>query len=149
MNIQEVIEFIRTTSSETRVYVGCDSSVRNCRGAQRVTYATVVVVHIDGSRGCRVFGQVETVKEYGSLKQRLFNEALRAGEMAFQILPHVGDRELEVHLDINCDTNCASHIAVKEAAGYIMGLLGFQPRFKPDAPVATGCADRFAGLAVA
>ena len=147
MDIQEALEFIRTTSSETRVYVGCDSTVRNCRGVQKVTYATVVVVHIDGSRGCRVFGHVETVREYGPLKQRLFNEALRAGETAFQILPHVGGRKLEVHLDINRDASCASHIAVKEAAAYIMGLLGFQPKFKPDAPVATGCADRFASVA--
>jgi len=146
IDIASVLKEIRGSSPETRVYVGCDSILRTAGKGFRATYATVVVIHIDGCRGCQVYGEIVTQLFYGSLKERMFNEAMLAANMAMEVKPHMGGRVLEVHLDINTDPNHGSHVAIKEAAGYVRGLVGIEPKFKPNAPIASGCADRFGWL---
>lgn len=149
MDMAEVTRFIRQTSQETRIYVGCDSVLRSGRGRFSATFATVVVVHLDGCRGCKVFGRLDVQHDSGAMKPRLLQEAWKAGELAAELLPHLGDREMEVHLDIHTDPNEGSHVAIKEAAGYIRGLTGLVAHFKPDACIASTCADRYARLAMA
>jgi predicted RNase H-related nuclease YkuK (DUF458 family) len=141
-----VLSEIGRSSVETKVYVGCDSILRKAGKGFKATYATVVVIHKDGCRGCQVYGEIVTQPFYGSLRERMFNEAMLAANMAIQIKPHMGGRVLEVHLDINTDPSHGSHVAIKEAAGYVRGLVGIEPKFKPDAPIASGCADRFGWL---
>lgn len=141
-----VLREISGSSRETRVYVGCDSILRRAGKGFVATYATVVVIHKDGCRGCQVFGEIVTERFFGSLKERMFMEAMLAANMAVQVKPHMGDRVLEVHLDINTDPDHASNVAIKEAAGYVRGLVGIEPKFKPNAPIASGCADRFGWL---
>jgi predicted RNase H-related nuclease YkuK (DUF458 family) len=146
IDIASVLKEIRESSQETRVYVGCDSILRTAGKGFKATYATVVVIHKDGCRGCQVYGEIVIQPFYGSLKERMFNEAMLAANMAMEVKPHMGGRVLEVHLDINTDPNYGSHVAIKEAAGYVRGLVGIEPKFKPDAPIASGCADRFGWL---
>jgi predicted RNase H-related nuclease YkuK (DUF458 family) len=149
MELAEVARFIGQTSQETRVYVGCDSVVRSRRGRFWATYATVVVVHRDGCRGCKVFGRLDVQPDSGAMKPRLLQEAWKAGEVAAELLPHLDDRQLEVHLDIHTNPEGGSHVAIKEAAGYIRGLTGLVAHFKPNACIASACADRYARLALA
>jgi predicted RNase H-related nuclease YkuK (DUF458 family) len=149
MDMAEVARFIGQTSQETRVYVGCDSVLRSRGGRTSATYATVVVVHLDGCRGCKVFGRLDVQPDSGTMKARLLQEAWKAGEGAAELLPHLGDREMEDHLDIHTDPTAGSHIAIKEAAGYIRGLKGLVAHFKPNACIASACADRYARLAMA
>jgi len=146
MDIASVLEEIGDSSLETKVYVGCDSILRRADKGFKATYATVVVIHKDGCRGCQVYGEIVTQPFYGSLKERMFNEAMLAADLAIKIKPHMGGRVLEVHLDINTNPDHASNVAIKEAAGYVRGLVGIEPKFKPNAPVASGCADRFGWL---
>ena len=146
IDMASVLREIGGSSRETRVYVGCDSILRRAGKGFKATYATVVVIHIDGCRGCQVYGEIVTQPFFGSIKERMFNEAMLAADMAIKIKPHMGGRVLEVHLDINTDPDHASNVAIKEAAGYVRGLVGIEPKFKPNAPIASGCADRFGWL---
>ncbi len=146
IDMASVLKEIGGSSRETRVYVGCDSILRRAGKGFKATYATVVVIHIDGCRGCQVYGEIVTQPFFGSIKERMFNEAMLAADMAIKIKPHMGGRVLEVHLDINTDPDHASNVAIKEAAGYVRGLVGIEPKFKPNAPIASGCADRFGWL---
>jgi len=146
IDMASVLREIGGSSRETKVYVGCDSILRRAGKGFKATYATVVVIHKDGCRGCQVYGEIVTEPFYGSLKERMFAEAMLAANMAIQIKPHMDGRVLEVHLDINTDPEHGSHVAIKEAAGYVRGLVGIEPKFKPNAPIASGCADRFGWL---
>ena len=146
IDITSVLREIGGSSRETRVYVGCDSILRRAGKGFKATYSTVVVIHKDACRGCQVYGEIVTQSFYGSLKERMFNEAMLAADMAMKIKPHMGSRVLEVHMDINTNPEHASNVAIKEAAGYVRGLVGIEPKFKPNAPIASGCADRFGWL---
>ncbi|MGB9873456.1 MAG: ribonuclease H-like YkuK family protein, partial [Hydrogenobacter sp.] len=66
-DVEEVKEFIKNTSENTAIYVGCDS--RQVR--EKTVFVTVVVVHIDGCRGAKIFWRVEKVNRIRSLRQRL------------------------------------------------------------------------------
>lgn len=131
----------------TRFYFGCDSRrYQNKKNEWWISFATVIVVHIGGNRGCRVYGLVEKERDYsGSMRMRLVREAHKAAEMAMRfeedLILH--DIEFEIHLDINSDSNEKSNVAMKEAAGYILGMLGIRPLFKPDAWAASHGADAF------
>ena len=73
IDIASVLREIGGSSPETKVYVGCDSMLRKAGKGYKATYATVVVIHKDGCRGCQVYGEIVTQPFYGSLKERMFN----------------------------------------------------------------------------
>ena len=71
MDLDEVREFIRNTSDSTCIYIGADSE-RYC-GKDNLWYADytlAVVIHYEGSRGCKVFGSVCTERDYDQRKDR-------------------------------------------------------------------------------
>lgn len=141
--IEQIQQAIRESSLTTRVYVGCDSKISN--KGRRAKYATVVVLHIDGKHGGKLFSIVEDEPLYGtpkSPKLRLMMEAQKALNIACQIADVVGDRQFEVHLDFNTSDQHKSHSAVKEASAYVLGTLGFRPKFKPQAFAASTAADK-------
>lgn len=143
--IQEVIEAIKASSPESRVYVGCDSK-RLKDG--KVKYATVVILHINGKHGGKLFSFLDIEQQYGKATNptlRLLGEATRAVDIARQIAEVVGDRQFELHLDLNTDPKYKSHDAVKQALGYVLGVLGFEAKLKPAAFAASSAADRLAG----
>lgn len=131
----------------TKVYFGCDSRrYRTKKGHWWISFATVVVIHLEGSKGCRVFGLVEKEQDYsGSMKFRLLKEVHKAVEMVLRFEEDLilNDLEYEIHLDINSDEKCKSNIAMKEAAGYVLGTVGIRPLFKPEAFAASCTADCF------
>ncbi len=135
-SIEEVREFIKRTSKETAVYVGCDS--RQFR--DRTIFVTVVVVHINSSHGAKIFWQVEKVRRIDSVRQRLLEEVSRAVYTALMIADVVEERPFEVHLDINPDPEHRSSVIVKEAVGYVLAQ-GLKPVLKPDAIAASAVAD--------
>ena len=134
-------EAIRTSSKESSVYIGCDSIRFRKNGQWYARYCTVVVLHKDSKHGCQLFHQTQNLPDYGNLKQRLMNEVNFAVSVALELLDFVGDRRMEIHLDINKNPKYKSNVAVKEALGYIRGTLGFEPIFKPDSWCATTAAD--------
>jgi len=138
-DLQEVREFIKNSSPESAVYVGCDS--RQVRDS--TIFVTVVVVHINSNHGAKIFWRIERVKRINSIRQRLLEEVDRAVYTALMIADVVGERPFEVHLDINPNPDHRSSVILKEAVGYVLAQ-GLKPVLKPDAIAATSVADFFA-----
>jgi len=138
-DIEVVKNEILTAEPNTKFYIGCDSR----KGKTWASYATVFIVHIGGNRGCRVYGRVERERDFGNLRMRLLNEAYKATGMVMELQEYLVDKDFSVHLDINSNPNEKSHIAMKEAAGYVLGMTGIKPIFKPEAMAASCCADLF------
>ena len=79
--------------------------------------------------------------DYGNLKQRLLTEVQLAVQTALDIMDTIGDRHLEIHIDINPNPMHKSNIAVKEALGWVRGSLGIDAKIKPNSWAATHAAD--------
>ncbi len=139
-SIDEVREFIRNSSQDSAIYVGCDS--RQLKG--KTVFVTVVVVHINSSHGAKIFWRVEKVRRITSIRQRLLEEVNRAVYIAIMLADVVGERPFEVHLDINPNPDHRSSMIVKEAVGYVLAQ-GLKPVLKPDAIAASAVADFITG----
>lgn len=139
--LEDAKQAIITSSPDSSVYVGTDSIRYKKDGVWMARYSTVVVVHMDSSKGCKLFFNSESMPDYGNLKQRLLNEVMFAISTCMEIVDILGGRHLEIHLDLNPSPNHKSNVAVKEALGYVRGQLGFNPMIKPNAWAATHAAD--------
>ena len=150
LDLDEVRDYIENTSDTTRIYIGSDSERHRRGGVWFADYATVVVVHIDGKRGAKVFGEIVTERDYDQRKDkprmRLMNEVMRAAQLYLDLADAIGDRQCEVHIDINPDIKHGSSCVISEAVGYIKGMTGVTPRVKPEAWAASICADKFPEL---
>lgn len=147
LDLNHVKEFITAQSESTKFYIGCDSEIKKKNGKWYADYVSVVVIHKDGNKGCKVFGKVETEEIYqvGKNKQnlRLMTEVYKASELYLELAEQIGDRYLEIHLDINPDERYDSSVVLSQAVGYIKGLCGLDPKVKPEAFAASYAADRF------
>jgi predicted RNase H-related nuclease YkuK (DUF458 family) len=133
---------IAESSPTSGVYIGCDSIRRKRHGKFFATYATVIVLHKDSRHGGRLFSYIERVPDYGSMKQRLLNEAGYAIGAGYEIADLIGERPFEIHLDLNPNPNHKSHCAVGEATGYVLGAFNKEPVLKPNGFAATYAADK-------
>jgi predicted RNase H-related nuclease YkuK (DUF458 family) len=139
--IEEAKKAILGSSQSSSIYIGCDS-IRFRKNKQwYAKYSTVVIVHMDSKKGCRLFHESIDMPDYGNLKQRLLTEVQMAVTTATEIIDVIGDRHLEIHLDINSDPKHKSSVAVKEALGWVKGSLGLDAKIKPSAFAATHAAD--------
>lgn len=146
-DLEKVKEFIRNTSPTTSIYIGADSERYRGRDEQwYADYTVAIVVHVDSSRGCKVFGKVDSERDYDNRHDRpatrLMNEVYRAAQMYLDLIDAIGDRHCEVHLDINPDEMHGSSCVIQQATGYIRGMCGFTPKVKPEAFSASYAADR-------
>jgi len=146
LNLEEVREFIANTSLATKIYIGSDSARHRKRDVWFAEYCTVVVVHYDGKHGCKIFGELETERDYDQKKDkprmRLMNEVMRTAQMFLDLEEAIGDRKVEIHLDINPNEKHGSHCVISEAVGYIKGMCNVIPFVKPKAFAASIAADR-------
>ena len=153
MNMDEVKAYIETCSPTSKIYIGSDSERFKLKGKWYADYATVVVVHIDGKHGCRIFGDITRELDYDRKVSRpalrLMNEAYKAQELYMQLQEVIGQRFCELHLDINPDERYGSSCVVTQAIGYIIGTCNIEPKVKPFAFAASIAADRYKGLAAA
>jgi predicted RNase H-related nuclease YkuK (DUF458 family) len=147
INLNEVKEFIENSSSSSKIYLGCDSSCFRKGDKWWADYVTVIVVHHDGNKGCKIFGELKTEPDYTHDKtkpmMRLMNEAYKVVELYENIKESIGDRYREIHLDINTDESHNSHLVLAQAAGYVRGVCGIEPKLKPEAFASSAVADRF------
>lgn len=144
--IEEIQEAIKNSSKTTKVYVGCDSKVTH-KGT-RAKFATVVILHLEGCHGGKLYSIIEEENVYGDLrnpKMRLLTEAHKAIEVASKVLDVIEDRPFQLHLDFNLNEQHKSFAAVKEATAYVLGVLGCKPLFKPNAFAASTAADKLVG----
>lgn len=150
LDLNEVREHIKSTSKLTKIYIGADSERHRRGGIWFADYAAVVVVHIDGNRGAKVFGEITTERDYDQRRDkprmRLMKEVMKAAQLYLDLEDAIDGRECEVHIDINPDHKHDSSCVISEAVGYIKGLTGVTPRVKPSAWAASIAADRFPEL---
>ncbi len=91
--IAEIKEAIQKSSVTSKVYVGCDSKL-SMRG-KMAKFATVVILHIDGKHGGKLFSIISQEPIFGSAKtpkMRLLMEAQKAINIAAEIAEVIGDR---------------------------------------------------------
>ena len=145
-NLEEVKEFIRNQSPTTKVYLGADSERIRVNGVWYADYTLAVVVHVDGSKGCKIFGDVIREIDYDHKKSkpamRLMTEVYKIADLFQNLSDVLEDRHVEVHLDINPNELFGSSCVVQQAIGYIRGTCNLTPQVKPNAFAASYAADR-------
>jgi predicted RNase H-related nuclease YkuK (DUF458 family) len=153
INIKEVQTYIESLSPQTKIYIGGDSERFKINGVWYADYATVIVVHIDGKHGCKVFGEIVRERDFDQKKakprMRLMTEVYKIAELYLKLKDVLEDRDVEVHIDINPDEHYGSSCVISEAVGYIRGMCNVIPLVKPNAWAASTCADRLKSLKVA
>lgn len=146
IDIAQVKEFIEAQSSTTKIYLGADSERMKRNGKWYADYTLAIVVHIDGCHGCKIFGEVQTELDYdykaNKPSMRLMNEVYKVAELYQKLVDAIGDKEVEIHLDINPDLKHNSSIVIQQAVGYIKGVCNVVPMVKPNAFAASYAADR-------
>lgn len=138
--LEDAKRAIEASSKESSIYVGCDSIRYKQNGAWWASYCVVIIIHKDSKHGCNIFHKTEKHRDYGNLKQRLLTEVQLAVDTVIEIIDCVGDRHIEIHMDINPDVKHKSSVAVKESLSWARGL-GVETKIKPDAFAATHAAD--------
>ena len=69
--LEEAKQAILDSSQSSSIYIGCDS-IRFRKNKQwYAKYSTVVIVHMDSKKGCRLFHESVDMPDSGNLKQRL------------------------------------------------------------------------------
>lgn len=153
IDIDEVKQFIMQQSPETKVYIGGDSERFLIGKDWFADYTLVVVVHINGNNGCKIFGEVQRERDWDQKRDRprmrLMNEVYKIAELYTKIHDVLEDREVQVHLDINPDEMYGSSCVINEAVGYIKGMCNVTPMVKPKAFAASYAADRYKSFKLA
>jgi uncharacterized protein len=138
----EAKEAILNSSESSSVYIGADSiRFKKKDGRWYAKYSTVIILHVDSKHGAKIFHKNIEMPDYGNLRQRLITEAGFAIEAASEIIDVIGNRRMEIHLDINPNPKHKSNVAVKEALGYVKGTTGLDAVIKPHSFAATHAAD--------
>lgn len=143
-NYDEIIKAVEASPEDSTIYFGADSKQYSKAGTQYVSYVTVVVIHHASSKGAQLFRAWHIQKDTGDLWTRLMREVQDTIAVCEEVIPYVGDRFVEVHLDLNPNENYASSQVVKAAAGWVRGVLGIEPKLKPESFIASSVADRYA-----
>jgi predicted RNase H-related nuclease YkuK (DUF458 family) len=118
---------------DTTIYVGCDS-----QNERYTTYAVVIVLHNPG-KGGHVLYTKDIVNRIPDRFIRLWNEVEYSLQTAI-ILSENGINPNYIDLDLNPDPKYKSNQVLRAALGYIESM-GYTPRFKPEAMVASYVAD--------
>jgi predicted RNase H-related nuclease YkuK (DUF458 family) len=147
INIDEVRDFILAQTPETKIYIGGDSERFLIGKDWYADYIMVVVVHINGNNGCKIFGEVQRERDWDKKRDkprmRLMNEVYKIAELYLKLHDVLEDREVQVHLDINPNEMHGSSCVINEAVGYIKGMCNVVPMVKPKAFAASYAADRY------
>lgn len=153
LNLDEVKDFIQKQGPDTKIYIGCDSARYRRYTEWFADYTLAIVVHIDGKHGCKIFGEIQTERDYDRRANRpnyrLMTEVYKISELYLKLADVLEDRPVEVHLDINPDEKHASSVVISQAIGYIKGTCNVIPLVKPNAFAASYAADRLKELRLA
>ena len=153
LDLEQVAEFIRAQTPQTKIYLGCDSERLRIDGAWHADYVLAIVVHINGNNGCKIFGEVHRERVWDQKvnkpAMRLMTEVYKVSELYLKLAEVLEGRDVEVHLDINPDEQHGSSCVISQAIGYIKGTCNVVPFVKPNAFAASYAADRFKSLKAA
>ena len=145
IDFDKIKEYLEKCDDNTKIYVGCDSERVLNHGKFYADYTLALVIHVNGNNGCKIFSETVREPDYDVRNKpytRLMNEVYKVAELYKQTLDAMGDRSIEVHLDINSSDRHFSNNVVSQAIGYIKGVCNVDPVIKPLAWAATCAADR-------
>ena len=151
IDLKEVDTFLQACSDETKIYLGCDSRVFYNHARDRmVNYTLAVVVHIDGSRGGKLFYENIIERDHSPSRRkpsvRLMTEVYKVSELYLRMIDEVDsciEKDIEIHLDVNPRREYKSSAIISEALGYIRGVCQVDAKVKPEAWAASTVADAF------
>jgi len=147
LNLAEIVDYIKDSGENSKVYIGGDSRRFLVNNRWTAYYAVVVVIHINGNNGCRIFGHKTKEPDYDKKRDRpvnrLMTEVYKIADLYLQLAPLIKDKKIQVHLDINSKKEHASSQVLSQAIGYITGVCGVKPIVKPDSFAASTAADKF------
>ena len=143
--VEDIVNLLYTMGKDTKIYLGCDSVRYRKNERWNARYATVAIVHMNGKNGCRIFSTVDHEPDYdlkkNRPKMRMMNEVSKVCALYNQLAPFIDEFDVEIHLDINTDPKHGSNCAANEAAGYVLGMTGIEPKLKPESWAASFGAD--------
>lgn len=143
---EEIQKFLTTCGPETKIYFGADSEVLKINGKKFFDVTVVVVIHIDGSKGCKVFAELTRHPDQdhvaGKPFTRMMKEAEQVAALHARLKDLFYDYEISIHLDINPKKTAGSNIAMEAARGYVRAMTMVDPELKPLAWAGSYCADR-------
>lgn len=143
--IEEIVNLLIDLDKTTKVYLGCDSVRFRKNDRNWARYATVAIVHMNGKNGCRIFSNISHEPDFdvkaNRPKVRMMNEVGKVCELYNQLIPFIDEYDIEIHLDINTNPKHGSNCAANEAAGYVLGMTGIEPKLKPESWAASFGAD--------
>lgn len=136
--VENAIKREHTDGHRLKVCIGSDSQVKG----DVTEFASVIVFLREKKGGFMFISNSSSIKKM-TIKERMILEVAKSVEVAYAIcdLLDTYKVELEVHADINTDPNFQSHVALKEAMGYILSM-GFVFKAKPNAFASSCCADK-------
>lgn len=143
--VEDIVDLLYGLENTTKVYLGCDSVRFRKNDRWYARYATVAIVHMNGKNGCRIFNNISIEQDYdlkkNRPKMRMMNEVSKVCQLYTQLAPFIDEYEVEIHLDINTDPKFGSNCAANEAAGFVLGMTGIEPKLKPESWAASFGAD--------
>lgn len=143
---EEVKRFIETCGPDTKIYFGADSEVIKIDGKKYFDVTTVVVIHIDGCKGCKVFAEWTRHPDQDQIAGKPFTRMMKEAECVTELHERLKDIfydfEISIHLDINPKKTAGSSIAMEAARGYVRSMTMVDPELKPLAFAGSYCADR-------
>lgn len=146
IDIENLKETIRNSSNSSKIYIGVDSEKIKKDEKSYADFSLTVVIHKNGNNGGKVFGKIIREMDYDKKDNkpsfRLMREVYYAASLYTELYDSFGDREVEIHLDLNKNEKFNSNAVFNQAIGYIKGACNITPKTKPDAWAASSCADR-------
>lgn len=143
---EEIQTFLAKCGPETKIYFGADSEVIKINGKKFFDVTTVIVVHIDGCKGCKVFAELERFPDQDQVAGKPFTRMMKEAECVSALHTRFkdvfDDFEIYIHLDINPKKTAGSSVAMEAARGYVKAMTMVEPELKPLAWAGSYCADR-------
>ncbi len=135
--VEHIIIEEQAAGYELQICIGTDSQC--VQG--RMEIATVIVFRRIG-KGAFMLISKDSMPDQYSIKERMLIEVSRSIEVAYPLCDifDLYDVPMEIHVDINSSPLYKSHVAMKEALGYILGM-GFDYKLKPDSFASSSAAD--------
>jgi len=149
--LEKLVEEQHELGNSIKICVGTDSQKRG----KGYKYAIAIIFEMKQPMG--MVGGVMTYKGLGakvisgtfvekirpSLQERMLKEVQLSIDVGYNILPLVElyDIDMEIHADVNPNPMAGSHVALKQAMGFIEGM-GFNCKVKPEAYAASTGADK-------
>ena len=149
--LEDLIIEQRDLGNKIKLCIGSDSQKKG----KGFKFSTVLILEMKTPMG--VENGVEIFKGIGAkvitgdmfdrtpmkIQERMLKEVQMSIDVGYHIIDLIElyEIELEIHADVNPNPRWASHVALKDAIGYITGM-GFTYKIKPFAYAASSGADR-------